>query len=146
MQQSLQQSQFSELADIDASIISGATTLSVPTTAESVGSAADSDTMTSDSEVDVEHNPAASWATEFTSASDRIQRVDEDMLSSTLSQAISLPPTDTSSATPSPTSELSALNSSPPAAPILPPADPRTKKELWRDLKVQSTLMYHFQG
>jgi peroxin-3 len=81
--------------------------------------------------------PAESWASEFTRGSD-----DELLTSSTISQAISLPPTDTSSVVPSPQSQLSTLEASPPQrlnepAPS-PPQDPRSKKQLWRDLKVQS--------
>lgn len=61
-------------------------------------------------------------------------------LSSTTSQSISLPPTDLSSDTTSPPSHLSSsatLSPSPPRR--FPPAVSKSKKELWRDLKVQST-------
>ncbi|BEI87096.1 hypothetical protein CcaverHIS002_0704420 [Cutaneotrichosporon cavernicola] len=81
--------------------------------------------------------PAESWASEFTRSSD-----DELLTSSTISQAISLPPTDTSSVVPSPQSQMSPLEASPPhrihEPEASPPQDPRTKKQLWRDLKVQS--------
>lgn len=64
-------------------------------------------------------------------------------VSSTLSQTISLPPTDVSSFSPSPPSEQSPqLQQSPPHPPqnsvTLQPPNNKTKKELWRDLKIQS--------
>lgn len=156
------------IEDIDSSIISNvshvtaATSLSVPTIAESVTDSDAGNTSASESSGEAEGaNPAESWASEFGRAS---ERTDDDVVSasmgriimqqepsltlqltaSTMSQAISLPPTDTSSVVPSPTSELSALQESPPRPTTLPPSspqrvvDPRSKKVLWRDLKVQS--------
>ena len=83
-------SQITELgANLDESIISGATTLSVPTIAESVASVADSDITTSTSSDAEEHrNPAESWATEFTAASSGEHR-DEDMVSTPRASAVS---------------------------------------------------------
>lgn len=80
-----------------------------------------------------------SWASEF-SRDDN----DDVLTASTTSQPISLPPTDTSSVMPSPFSDISRLDSSPPARieRIEQRIDPRTKKQLWKDLKVQSE---HFE-
>ncbi|KAL7423636.1 peroxin [Cryptotrichosporon argae] len=67
-----------------------------------------------------------SWASEF-----RRQEADDDMLSaSSMSVPISLPTNVSSSPTRSLSSDLSHMYPSPP--------QPRSKKELWRDLKVQS--------
>ncbi|ODN84237.1 hypothetical protein L202_00232 [Cryptococcus amylolentus CBS 6039] len=64
----------------------------------------------------------------------------DDGLSSIISQSISLPATDISSNSPSPPSELSQSSShfhspSPPHHHLSPP---KSKKELWNDLKIQS--------
>lgn len=67
----------------------------------------------------------------------------KDEESSALSQSISLPPTDISSSSPSPISEISHLQTTPPrtsessetAHPLIAG---KSKKELWRELKVQS--------
>ncbi|CAD6576291.1 MAG: peroxin [Tremellales sp. Tagirdzhanova-0007] len=97
-----------------------------------------------------------SWASEF-----RRQDVDaepslpgstivsgaetDDAVSSTFSQSISLPPTDTSSISPSPESDLSHHAQLLPSPPRVQGARPgfenetgKSKKELWRDLKVQT--------
>ncbi|KAK8865737.1 hypothetical protein IAR55_000883 [Kwoniella newhampshirensis] len=61
----------------------------------------------------------------------------DDGMSSIVSHSISLPPTDTSSNSPSPPSEHShsaQLDSSPSSAPPIS----KSKKELWKDLKAQS--------
>ena len=63
--------------------------------------------------------------------------VSNTQASSVLSQSISLPRTDASSSSPSPPSDMSRsamLHPSPPR----PPAIAKSKKELWRDLKIQS--------
>lgn len=63
---------------------------------------------------------------------------------SPFSQSISLPPTDTSSISPSPESDLShhsQLHPSPPG-PLAAMETVKSKKELWRDLKVQSALLF----
>ncbi|WVQ97079.1 hypothetical protein IAU59_004189 [Kwoniella sp. CBS 9459] len=104
---------------------------------------------------------AESWASEFTSQRRSSENTEDtgtetetesevmlssvggietdDGMSSVASQSISLPPTDTSSTSPSPPSPSDLTRSgqfqprpSPPRAP------PRSKKELWRDLKIQS--------
>ncbi|WVF70706.1 hypothetical protein IAT40_005499 [Kwoniella sp. CBS 6097] len=100
---------------------------------------------------------AESWASEFTSqrrSSEDTEATEtesevmlssvggietDDGMSSVASQSISLPPTDTSSTSPSPPSPSDLTRSgqfqphpSPPRAP------PKSKKELWRDLKIQS--------
>ncbi|RXK35535.1 hypothetical protein M231_07214 [Tremella mesenterica] len=68
----------------------------------------------------------------------------DDEMSSVLSQSISIPPTDMSmsSSSTSPSSDLSRsaqLNVSPPRLNVPAPAsEGRSKKELWRDLKIQS--------
>lgn len=74
-----------------------------------------------------------------------------DQVSSTLSQSISLPPTDTSSFSPSPSSDMShsQLHSSPThslprqsseSPPRSADLSAKSKKELWKDLKVQSVF------
>ncbi|OCF45265.1 hypothetical protein I317_00787 [Kwoniella heveanensis CBS 569] len=63
----------------------------------------------------------------------------DDGMSSVASQSISLPPTDTSSASPSPPSPSDLTRSGqfhPQPSPPRVPA--KSKKELWRDLKIQS--------
>ncbi|WVQ85271.1 hypothetical protein IAT38_007436 [Cryptococcus sp. DSM 104549] len=67
----------------------------------------------------------------------------DDGMSSIVSQSISLPPTDISSTSPSPPSDLShsaMLHQSPPRAPAprSSPVTTKSKKELWKDLKIQS--------
>ncbi|GFZ43242.1 hypothetical protein JCM24511_00961 [Saitozyma sp. JCM 24511] len=75
----------------------------------------------------------------------------DDGVSSVASQPISLPPTDLSSFSGSPTSDLSQSAQLQPSPPRVPPPstsaslqvplvrlDTRSKKELWRDLKLQS--------
>lgn len=137
------------------------------TIAESVTSIAESETTSgSASDNGAGPHPGESWASEFQSrlgtseaqteddmvGGMRLHSTNRQLTASTVSQSISLPPTDTSSAIPSPTSERIPLESpriaggfsppslSPPRPSTFsnPPPDTRTKKELWRDLKVES--------
>ncbi|XAO23460.1 hypothetical protein I312_102238 [Cryptococcus bacillisporus CA1280] len=68
----------------------------------------------------------------------------DDGLSSIVSQSISLPASDTSSAFPSPPSEMSSSAQLGPSPPMLrdptpsPPVSTKSKKELWKELKIQS--------
>ncbi|WVQ71127.1 hypothetical protein IAR50_000652 [Cryptococcus sp. DSM 104548] len=62
----------------------------------------------------------------------------DDGLSSVVSQSISLPPTDISSNSPSPPSDLSPSSHFQSPSPPRLLAPPKSKKELWNDLKIQS--------
>lgn len=65
----------------------------------------------------------------------------ESPVSPTFSQSISLPPTDTSSVSPSPESDVSRnalLHASPPTLQAASSVPGKSKKELWRDLKQQT--------
>ncbi|OXB38605.1 hypothetical protein LQV05_002603 [Cryptococcus neoformans] len=68
----------------------------------------------------------------------------DDGLSSTVSQSISLPATDTTSGSPSPSSDMSSSAQLGPSPPMLrdptpsPPVVTKSKKELWKELKIQS--------
>lgn len=85
--------------------------------------------------VETTGDASESWASEFGHDQD-----DDVLTASTTSQPISLPPTDTSSVMPSPFSDISRLDSSPPGRMerMEHRIDPRSKKQLWKDLKVQS--------
>ena len=73
---------------------------------------------------------------------DRCSKVEQ--VSPTFSQSISLPPTDTSSVSPSPESDVSRnalLHASPPTLQAASSVPGKSKKELWRDLKQQSLYL-----
>ncbi|KAL1406185.1 peroxin [Vanrija albida] len=94
------------------------------TIAESVTSVAESETTSGSASDNGGPHPGESWASEFQSrlGTSEAQTEDDMLTASTVSQSISLPPTDTSSAIPSPTSERLPLESPRIAGGFSPPS------------------------